>query len=124
MPASPSDLDIIGTRRPDSAGLPLFDAPLARAADPATSHQAGHEVRDSRKTLARALLAAYRDAYPRGLTAEEAATAAGVLHTGYWKRCSDLRKSALIVPTGETRVAFSGMHQDVCVCTDAGRIAR
>jgi hypothetical protein len=124
MPASPSDLDIIGTRRPDSAGLPLFDAPLARAADPATSHQAGHEVKDSRKTLARALLAAYRDAYPRGLTDEEAARAAGVLAAGYWKRCSDLRKSGLIRPTGETRQASSGMHQDVCMCTDAGRVVR
>jgi len=116
--------DIIGTRRPDSAGLPLFDAPLARASDPATSHQAGHEVRETRKSLASLLLVAYQAAYPRGLTDEEAAQAAGVLATGYWKRCSDLRKSALIVPTGETREASSGMHQDVCVCTDAGRIAR
>lgn len=43
------------------------------------------------------LLKAYRDAYPSGLTDDEAAIAAGLpLTSCYWKRCGELRQDGAI----------------------------
>ena len=56
----------------------------------------------SQKSL---LLEAYRNAYPRGLTDDEAAMAAGLpLTSCYWKRCGELRQDGVIV-AGEPRVS-------------------
>ena len=55
-------------------------------------------------------------------TDDEAGTQAGLAHTGYWKRCSDLRKANIIEPTGETRAGRSGEQQQVCRLTAFGSI--
>lgn len=60
------------------------------------------------------LLAAYKDAYPNGLTDDEACIKAGFpLTICYWKRCGELRQDEAIVVgparpsriSGETRIA-------------------
>lgn len=44
------------------------------------------------------LLAAYKNAYPGGLTDDEACIAAGLpLTSCYWKRCGELREDSAIV---------------------------
>lgn len=120
MPTSPED--VFRTKRPETAGLPMFDGPVARASDPETSHDAGEAVRQTSGTIRRALLLAYA-ANPAGLTDEEAGDIVG--RDGAWKRCSDLRKvkPPLIAPTGELRKGSSGHAMRVCAITDAGREA-
>lgn len=98
--------------------------PLARRGDPTTSHTAAARLRPG--TQRRRLLAAYAEA-DFGLTADEAGAAAGLLHTGYWKRCSDLLHLGLIHPvygvdaTVATRPGRSGQPQEVRAITDLGR---
>ena len=49
------------------------------------------------------LLSAYKEAYPSGLTDDEAAVAAGLpLTSCYWKRCGELREDGAI-EVGEPR---------------------
>lgn len=91
----------------------------ARATDPETSKAAAASIRTgSHKQL---LLEAYRAAGYKGLTDEEAAERAGLTRTGYWKRCSDLRRDGFIVPRtyddGDimTRIVMSGQWAMVCV---------
>ena len=112
--------DIIGTKRPETAGLPMFDGPVARTSDPETSHEAGEAVRRTSGTIRRALLLAYA-AHPAGLTDEEAGDIVG--RDGAWKRCSDLRRDGLIVPLTTGRRASSGAIQRVCAITSKGREA-
>lgn len=85
----------------------------ARRTDPATSYQRIPH------TQAQRLLAVFAD-FPEGLTADQAAAAADLLHTGYWKRVSDLTRDGLIEPTGRTWVGRSGCRQRVLRVTDAG----
>lgn len=94
----------------------MTDLPLwqARDTDPATSHSALAKGRDKRRSDCDRLLAEYGRAGARGLTDQEAASRAGLTGTGFWKRCSDLRASRAIVPTGETRVGPSGRATMVC----------
>lgn len=67
------------------------------------------------------LLAAYKDAYPAGLTDEEAAIAAGLpMRSCWWRRCSELREDGIVAPltqAGElvTREGTAGAKQMVCV---------
>jgi len=84
-------------------------SPLARASDPATSKQAAKTL-DANGNLA-ALTAIFREAGSHGLTAEEAGDRAGF--DGAWKRCSDLLRLGVIVPTGKTRTARSGRAQRI-----------
>lgn len=86
----------------------------ARASDPVTSRIAAVTV-TAAAGQAVALLNAYRQAGHDGLTDEEAASAAGLRLTGYWKRCSDLRRLGCIVPNGTTRKQTSGRLAIVCV---------
>lgn len=109
----------------DTGGQMSFDAPLARRTDPATSHRAAgavevHYLRPGSQKMA--LMLAYRDAGPSGLTDEEAGNRSGLAArgAGYWKRCSELRRAGWITRLGETRVAQTGMDQDVCVITPDG----
>jgi len=90
----------------------------ARTTDPATSHQ--HQPTHSSR-----LLAVYAD-IPEGLTAEQAAAAADLLHTGYWKRVSDLTRDGFIAPTYRdghpvTARSSSGYQQRVLAITPAGK---
>lgn len=84
-------------------------SPLARASDPETSKRAARSL-DANGHL-EALTALFRDAGSNGLTAEEAGDLAGF--DGAWKRCSDLLRLGVIVPTGKTRTARSGRRQRV-----------
>lgn len=110
--------DIIGTRRPETAGLPMFDGPVARSNDPETSHAAGEAVRQSSGTIRHALLLAYA-AHPAGLTDEEAGDI--VNRDGAWKRCSDLRRDGYVTPLVTLRKGSSGHAMRVCAITEKGR---
>jgi hypothetical protein len=60
------------------------------------------------------------------LTDEEAGNLSGLSRNpkcGYWKRCSELRQAGYIRPTGEMRESVSGVSQQVCEITEAGRVA-
>ena len=85
----------------------------ARTTDPVTSALAAASVTTgaSHRDL---LLAQYARAGDAGLTDEEAATRAGLLGCGYWKRCSELRRLGQIRATGELRQQSSGRLAVVC----------
>ena len=95
----------------------LDERPHARTADPATSHAADHANRPKRETQAVKLLRAYAEW--GAMTDEEAARKAGIV--GGWKRCSDLRNSKAIVPTGDLRQTSMGVQAQVCAITEMGR---
>ena len=119
--------DIIGTPRPVTAGLGLWEEqPKARATDPATSHDAAESARLSVRTGSQRakLLAAFCEAGAAGLTHEEAALAAGIsLASEYSTRCSELFNAEYIASTGEKRVGLRGLDRAVFRITDAGRKA-
>jgi hypothetical protein len=57
------------------------------------------------------------------LTDEEAGRLSGLdlrPRCCYWKRCSELRQAGYIKPTGEMRLAGTGVLQQVCKITEAG----
>lgn len=67
------------------------------------------------------LLDAYRDAYPAGLTDDEAAVRAGLpLTSCYWKRCGELRQDESIVHRGEQRLS-KHTNETRIVCYYAGK---
>jgi hypothetical protein len=53
------------------------------------------------------LIKEYDLVWPAGLTDEEAGERAGVV-SGYWKRCSELRKQGRITATGHSRTTKAG----------------
>ena len=88
----------------------------ARRTDKATSHAAARTINPTHK----ARLQAVFDSITGGLTAEEAARRAGLRHTGYWKRISDLHNDGWLIPLEEngrpvTRVASTGRRVTVWV---------
>ena len=110
------------TKYPKTKEPNMWDElPLFRNTDPETSAMGAQDVKPRRQTQALRLLAEY--AYRDGLTDEEAALFAGLIKTGYWKRCSDLRTAGYIIPTGETRLDSQGSLMRVCAITEAGRQA-
>jgi len=94
------------------------ELPLFRNTDPETSAMGAQDVKPRRQTQALRLLAEY--VHRDGLTDEEAALFAGLIKTGYWKRCSDLRTAGFIIPTGETRIGSQGSLMRVCAITEEG----
>jgi hypothetical protein len=94
------------------------DLPLFRNTDPETSVKGATDVKPRRMTQAMRLLAEY--AHRDGLTDEEAGLFSGLIKTGYWKRCSELRTAGFIIPTGETRVGSQGSLMRVCAITEQG----
>lgn len=97
------------------------DLPLFRDTDPLTSRLGAADVRLRQGTQAAQLLAVYgHPSASDGLTDDEAGTHAQLLHTGYWKRCSDLRNLGLIEQTGDTRPGRAGNPQMVCRITNLG----
>lgn len=84
-------------------------SPLARSSDPETSKRAARSLETNGQL--EALEAIFREAGSHGMTAEEAGDRAGF--DGAWKRCSDLLRLGVIVPTGKTRTARSGRAQRV-----------
>ena len=97
------------------------DLPLFRNTDPITSVQGAADVKPRRQTQALRLLAEY--VHRDGLTDEEAGLFAGLIKTGYWKRCSELRAGGFIVDTGDTRLSSSGSKMMVCKITFKGKVA-
>ena len=72
----------------------------------------------------RKLLVAYAIAGSEGLTNFEAGEAARLLHTCYWKRCSELRRKGYIASMDIERInPASGAKQMVNVITDDGKKA-
>lgn len=104
-------------------GDTLFDldpTSHARRTDPETSHESARRLSD-KSVMIRALLRTF-DAWPTGLTAEEAAAFAGYAPAaGAWKRVSDLAAFGWIEDTGRTRIATTGRPQVVRAITDEGR---
>lgn len=92
----------------------------ARSTDPTTSHEAALLITAKAESHRILLLAEYAAAGTAGLIDDEAGARAGLLHTGYWKRCSDLRNAGVIEPTGDTRVGHAGREQQVCAITPSG----
>ena len=95
----------------------------ARETDPGTSKAAARAMQP--EALRTRLLRTYNTrlaGFKGGLTDDEAGYQANV-RSGWWKRCSDLRKAGLIVDTGLRRSSDSGHPQMVCAITDEGRAA-
>lgn len=67
------------------------------------------------------LLQAYKDAYPHGLTDDEACVAAGLpLTSCYWKRCGELRDDQAIV-VGFARPSRHSGEQRIECCYNVER---
>jgi hypothetical protein len=104
----------------------MFDLPpareRARTTDPETSHAAAASVTTSGKAQAFRLLTAWCAAAGDGLTDEQAAIRSGIGTDGghYTKRCSDLRRMGLIIPTGDVRPSRCGRMARVSVATADG----
>ena len=100
----------------------MTTAMLVRNTDPTTSHMAAASVETSRVSNRDRMLKAYDDTF-HGLTAEEAGQAAGLLHTGYWKRVSELIQLGFIAQSEfeEMRPGRSGRYQRVMHITEAGQ---
>lgn len=92
----------------------------ARSTDPTTSHDAARLIAAKAESHRILLLAEYAAAGTAGLIDDEAGAHADLLHTGYWKRCSDLRNAGVIEPTGHTRIGRAGREQQVCAITPEG----
>lgn len=101
-----------------------------RNTDPITSVLAAHFDAGKRPTLLVLLLAAYKAAGAKGLTAEEAGGRANLLGTGYWKRVSDLVRDGYIETVyvgktsfvAKTRTGSSGRPALVNRITSTGRL--
>ena len=96
-----------------------------RNTDPHTSARGAQDVAQRAPSqMMRLLLTYITTAF--GRTDDEAGAEAGLLHTGYWKRCSDLRTNGWIAPVkiagmDFTRTSRYGSAARVCVITDEGR---
>jgi hypothetical protein len=105
--------------RRSTVTLPPLTAPIVRATDPETSHQAAAQLTTQRSHAER-LLEAFQK-FPEGLTAEEAAEVAGIDPWAASKRVSDLRRRWVIAakhnPPGQpvTRIGRSGRPATVYV---------
>lgn len=95
-----------------------FPTTHARRTDPQTSKDAAARVTTAASHRT-SLLAAYAKA-PEGLTAEEAADAAGIDRWAASKRVSDLLRNSHLYDTGERRAGESGREQRVLEITWAG----
>ena len=96
---------------------------LVRSSDPITSLYAAADEGNRRPAMLDVLLAAFSEAGTEGLTSQEAAEWACLLHTGYWKRVSDLQSMQLIaVRPGVLRLNASGRKGQVWEITLSGQI--
>lgn len=86
---------------------------MTRANDHGTSVAAASAVEPTTRTCRSMLRRAFIDAGKAGLTDEEAARRAGLLHTCYWKRCGELRADAVIAWTGFERKGAAGVNRKV-----------
>lgn len=109
----------------------IFDADKAepragrhRSSDPVTSRDAGLDAANRmRWNSSRHLLLQEFYCTFEGLTYEEAGFAIGLNNVQATRRCSELKRDALIVETSETRKTSSGSKASVYVITYAGAMA-
>lgn len=109
----------------------IFDADLVepragrnRKSDPSTSRDAGRDAANRmRWNSSRHLLLQEFFCTFEGLTYEEAGLAIGLNNVQATRRCSELKRDALIVETNETRKTSSGCKAVVYVITYAGAMA-
>lgn len=97
------------------------EPPLVRNSDPETSRSGAADVKLRAGSQKARLLDAF--AHAVDLTSEEAGKATGLADKPgccYWHRVSDLAAAGLIAPTGETREASTGSHQQVYRITSKG----
>lgn len=95
--------------------------PRTRTGDYETSNEGAIKVAHRATAQARALLTMFDVNHVHGLTDEQAADAANLLQSCYWKRCGELRAQGLIEYNGETRVGLAGVRRRVSVITERGR---
>jgi hypothetical protein len=88
---------------------------MVRTPDYDTSHEGAAKASQSKETVQRKLRAAFYGAGPKGFTDEEAAEAAGLEDTCYWKRCGELRTVGAIQYNGEKRKGRKGVDRKVSV---------
>lgn len=97
-----------------------------RTDDHHTSVEGAHAVAHRAPSQKQQLLRQFRLAAELGLTDEEAAFHADLLHACYWKRCNELRQDELIafVPDANgvhlTRKGTAGVSRKISVITEAG----
>lgn len=105
--------------------LPFGEGPgQARHSDPETSKTAAGLVTARASTARVRLLEAFAlDWYSGrlGMTDEQAAAKAGLSpRSEYATRCSELRRSGVLEPTGETRQGQAGTPRIVSIITESG----
>ena len=87
--------------------------PLARRADPATSHRAAESMVGGAHDHRDRILAHLRAIAPAAATKDEIGRAIGLDDVQVARRCSELRDAGLIVDSGETRPTATG-RQGTC----------
>jgi hypothetical protein len=123
LAASVKNLTVVGhAATPTQAPAPPYEPRThARATDPDTSVAGARDVKVRAGTQMARLLAAYADFGTDGCTDHQASLRAGLSHTGYWKRCADLRDAGLIEDTGARVMGHQGSHVMTCRITDKGQ---
>lgn len=99
--------------QPPTMWMVQQDPPMVRNPDHDTSHEGAAKASETKETVQRKLLAAFHGAGAKGFSDEEAAEAAGLTDTCYWKRCGELRKAGSIQYTGEKRQGRKGVSRKV-----------
>ena len=92
-----------------------MDTTRVRRDDYQTSIEGAEAVESRAENQQTALLKAFTAAGETGLTDEEAAAAAGLLGSCYWKRCGELRRAGRITFNGQTRRGGAGVSRKVSV---------
>ena len=102
--------------------------PAARSTDPDTSRLAASLIRASSRSQRVRLLEVYFRQFltgpnAHGLTADEAATRAGLIgrNSCYWKRCSELAQTGMIEDTGLRSDGLAGIPQMERALTQTGK---
>ena len=91
--------------------LPLFDTPLARRSDPATSHAAAVSAVALAHADRTRILAHLNAIWPGAATYRDIADATGLERHAVGRRLSELRRAGMIVDAGERRMDSGRMGQ-------------
>lgn len=86
---------------------------MVRTPDYDTSIEGAAKANETKENLQTKLLAAFHGAGPNGFTDEQAAEAAGLVDSCWWKRCGELRAQGRIAYTGDKRKGRKGVDRKV-----------
>lgn len=89
------------------------DPPMTRNPDYDTSHEGAAKAELTKENIQQKLLVVWYGAGPKGFTDEEAAEAAGLTDTCFWKRAGELRAQGKIKFTDEKRRGRKGVARKV-----------